>query len=886
MSSEKFEDNIETKVYKPKEKQKKTLSFIWVLPLIILSILGWIAYESYTKKGTNITVTFKSAEGLKEGVTPLEYKGLQLGKVTKIHINDLNSVKVNILVNSDVADFIAIEGSSFWIKKPTISLTKVSGLGTLLSGNKIEVLPKYNDLKKYENVKPKYEFEGLDTKPSLETNGNGYYVSILSNRADFVEIETPIFYNKFQIGEIVSKVFKDEQVYLKAYIYDRYNHLINSSSKFYMNKALNVNFGPGGVKLEVSSFYSALIGGINVLTLEKDAKKMQEDESYILYENKEELEEKTFLNLKFDTANGIGERTSIMYKGIEVGKIKEVHLNNNSVIAKAFVYKDYEYLLSENSKFYLNSVEVGIDGVKNLNTVVSGNFISVDYKKGKAKYFFVIQNKKINKEDDDLIITLNSKRLNSITKDSKIYYKNIPIGEVLDYTLSDDFKKVKISVLIKSKYKSLVNDKTMFYDISSRLIELKNFDFNINFSGVKPFLNGGISLINIGDYKSTTKTFKLYETYKEVDELKKLKTKGFVIDVYFDNSFELKAKQTINYKNQEIGYIKNIDFGEKESKVKMFVYNKYKKYIDKNSRFYKKNPIKFDASLGGVVFELDNLSSLLNGSINLDNSSKQKFSGYQIYASYDDMINSVNTLNVTFDDVEGLKTQFSKLVYKGVEVGKVTNISLTNKNKVLVKIQIFKDYDKFAKKGTVFYLKKPKISLNEIQNIGSTIMPVNIGVIPSFNKATNNRFVGLDSLEDVHANESGEILKVVSIEPTKINEEAPIYYKNVQIGKVNKIKLSFDGSKTYIYCLIYDKYKHFVRTNSTFHDISGFKMKFSLFSGTEIKTNTFTSLIKGGLMVVTPYDYDEVATTKNSFVLQKELKDGWENINPSIKIFD
>jgi paraquat-inducible protein B len=204
----------------------------------------------------------------------------------------------------------------------------------------------------------------------------------------------------------------------------------------------------------------------------------------------------------------------------------------------------------------------------------------------------------------------------------------------------------------------------------------------------------------------------------------------------------------------------------------------------------------------------------------------------------------------------------------------------------LVKIQIFKDYDKFAKKGTVFYLKKPKISLNEIQNIGSAIMPVNIGVVTSSSKVTDNRFTGVDSLEDIYANESGEVLTVVSIEPTKINKEAPIYYKNVQIGKVNKIKLSFDGSKTYIYCLIYDKYKHFVRTNSTFHDISGFKMKFSLFSGTEIETNTFTSLIKGGLMVITPYDYNEVASPKDSFTLEKGLKEGWENINPSIKIFD
>ena len=61
-------------------------------------ILGWIAYESYMKK-VKITVIFKSAEGLKKRVLLLlEYKGLQLGKVTKISMHDdLKSVRVNIL---------------------------------------------------------------------------------------------------------------------------------------------------------------------------------------------------------------------------------------------------------------------------------------------------------------------------------------------------------------------------------------------------------------------------------------------------------------------------------------------------------------------------------------------------------------------------------------------------------------------------------------------------------------------------------------------------------------------------------------------------------------------------------------------------------------------
>ena len=194
------DENIEEVVYKAKEKKnKKAVSFIWVLPLMILGILSWIAYESYMKKGTNIEVVFKSAEGLKENVTPLEYKGLQLGKVTDIKLHDdLKSVKVNILVKNEVAKYVASESSRFYIKRPTISLTKVSGLSTLISGFKIEISPKFRTKEEFEGGKEKYIFEGLDSRPDDELSAEGYYITLLANDKESLEVGTPIFYNQYQ----------------------------------------------------------------------------------------------------------------------------------------------------------------------------------------------------------------------------------------------------------------------------------------------------------------------------------------------------------------------------------------------------------------------------------------------------------------------------------------------------------------------------------------------------------------------------------------------------------------------------------------------------------------------------------------------------------------
>ncbi len=885
--SEIIKQELEQIVYKPKIEQTKAISFIWLLPLIILGILGWIAYESYMQKGTNITVIFKSAEGLKEGVTPLEYKGLQLGKVTSIGMHeDLKSVKVNILVKKEASKYVASESSQFWIKKPTVSLTKVSGLSTIISGHKIELSPSFKTEEEYLNGLEKLSFTGLDTQPNDEYEDDGYYISLIANDKDNVEVGTPIFYNRFQIGEIIAKEFVYEKVYFTAYIYDKFNYLVNKSSKFVINEALKVNYGASGLNIEIGSLYSALVGGITVVTPNKEEAKITKEEAHLLYAKKDDLKNKEYFHINFPEANGIEENTPIIFRGIEIGKIVEVTLKKEFLNSKAFVYEEYKYLLTNKTKFFIEEPVVSLDGVKNLGNIIKGNFVSLDYKKGDFKNSFIAINKKdLNSINNSIKIELLSENLNSISDKSKVYYKNIEIGRVENYALTADLKNVKITISIDEKYKDLINDNNLFYDMSSKLIELKNTNLNINYSGIDPLLNGAIGILaeKSENFKLTKKDFKLHSSYKDVEKLKRVYNLGFIIEADFNNDFTLKPDMAIMYKNQEIGFVKDVKFDDKKSKVNLFIYNEFKKYITNKSRFYKKNVVDFKASLSGVLFEVDNFSSLIDGSIELDTSSNIAFEKTQIFTSQDEMKNSTNSITIVFDDVEGLQENFSQLTYKGVNVGKVTKVKLNEKQQVEVKALIYDDFSSFTKEGTVYYLKKPRISLQEIANAGSTVMAVNIGVIKSTSSNIQTKFDGLEDQPSVDKSHFGMVFKVEDSTASSVNVDAPVYYKNVQIGKISKIDLSNDGSKVVIDCLIFDKYTKFVRKNSEFYDISGFEMKFSIFSGSKVESNTFTSLLKGGLVVVTPYEYEEIASSDDKFTLVKTLREDWKSISPSIK---
>lgn len=880
----KQEDN-QTVVYEAQEVEGKKFSLAWILPLIILAILGFIAYDSYAKKGTNITVYFKNAEGLKENVTPLEYKGLQLGKVTDITLSDdSKNVAVNILVDSDVAQFVANEGSSFWIKKPTVSLTKISGLSTLISGYKIELSPKLKTKEEFTQSISKYIFDGLDFQPDDEFDENGYYINLLANDKDNIEVGTPIFYNKFQIGELVNKEFKEEKLYVRAYIYEKYDYLVNKSSKFVMNEALTVNYGASGLNIEVGSLYSALIGGITVFTTNKDDEKIEKDEVLNLFAKKDDLKPKTYFSIDFHDAK-IEQNTPILFKGIEVGKIIYVKLQEDMLTTRAYVYREYRYLLTDKTRFFVEEPTISFGGIKNLGNILKGNYISLDYAEGDFTNTFTAVSKKDLKNSVNTVkVDLISEDLGSISNRSKIYYKNIEVGRVDSYELNKDLKSVKISILIDEKYKDLINDATYFYDMSSKLVEIKDFDVNINYSGMEPLLNGSIAVVsNIPNAKLTKKEFKLHSSHKDIEKIIREKNKGYAVYAQFDNSFELKENFALVYKNQEIGYIKKIKFEDKVSNVEFFVYDEYRKYITNTSRFYKKSKLDLKASLSGVIFEVDNFTSFIEGSIHLDNRSKIPLGNHEIFASEDIMNSATNSVKIIFDDVEGLQEDFSKLTYKGVNIGKVRKISLNKNQKIEVDALIFDDFKGFAKEGTIFYLKKPRISFQEIANAGSTMMAVNIGVLKGSGAGMQTTFKGFDKEPSIDSAELGNIIRVEDKTASSVNVDSPVYYKNVQIGKVLRVDLSSDGSRVIIDCLIQDKYKKLVRKNSEFYDISGFEMEFSLFSGSKIESSTFTSLIKGGLVVVTPYEYNEVATKNDIFRLHKTLREDWKTISPSIK---
>ena len=68
--------------------KQNRFSAIWLIPILALAFGGWLAYKSYSERGTFITIEFKSANGIVPGKTQVRYKGLSAGLVKAVHLDE------------------------------------------------------------------------------------------------------------------------------------------------------------------------------------------------------------------------------------------------------------------------------------------------------------------------------------------------------------------------------------------------------------------------------------------------------------------------------------------------------------------------------------------------------------------------------------------------------------------------------------------------------------------------------------------------------------------------------------------------------------------------------------------------------------------------------
>ena len=126
------------KVEPARSKGLSRFSIVWIIPILALAITLGVAWQTYNDRGPLIEIEFANGAGISKRETELRYRDITVGLVETIEFaEDLSAVIIGVRVDKKVAPYIDAT-ASFWIVRPELTTTGVSGLDTVLSGVYIE----------------------------------------------------------------------------------------------------------------------------------------------------------------------------------------------------------------------------------------------------------------------------------------------------------------------------------------------------------------------------------------------------------------------------------------------------------------------------------------------------------------------------------------------------------------------------------------------------------------------------------------------------------------------------------------------------------------------------------------------------------------------------
>jgi paraquat-inducible protein B len=238
-------------------KRGMRISIVWIIPILAAVVAIGIAIQRIMTEGPTITIVFNVAEGLEAGKTFVKYKDVNIGQVTAVKLSaDYSKVEVTAKIDKSAAGLM-VEDAKFWVVEPRVTLSGVSGLGTLLSGN-------YIGFELGKSDKQQRKFTGLEVAPIVTGDQLGRQFVLKAENLGSLGVGSPIYYRQLQAGQVTAYdlTADGKSVQMKVFINAPYERYVTPGTRFWNASGVDVSVGAGGIEVRTQSLVAVLAGGV------------------------------------------------------------------------------------------------------------------------------------------------------------------------------------------------------------------------------------------------------------------------------------------------------------------------------------------------------------------------------------------------------------------------------------------------------------------------------------------------------------------------------------------------------------------------------------------------------------------------------------------------
>ena len=232
-------------------------SFIWVVPIIALIAAVTLGARAWLAAGPNISITFHTAEGLEAGRTQVRYKEVVVGRVERVELDeDHQRVVASVVLERNAAD-LAVDDSRFWVVRPRVGATGVTGLGTILSGA-------YIGMDAGESTVRRRRFDGLEAPPFFLRGEPGRLFELSARHLGSLELGSPVYYRRMRVGRVVGYALDPtrDAVNVQVFVEAPNDRLVTVDSRFWEASGVDISLDAAGLTLNTESLTSMIAGGV------------------------------------------------------------------------------------------------------------------------------------------------------------------------------------------------------------------------------------------------------------------------------------------------------------------------------------------------------------------------------------------------------------------------------------------------------------------------------------------------------------------------------------------------------------------------------------------------------------------------------------------------
>lgn len=207
------------------------------------------------------------------------------------------------------------------------------------------------------------------------------------------------------------------------------------------------------------------------------------------------------INVSFSTAEGLeANKTLVKYKNVVIGKVASIALNEDRDQVDVTLQLDASAkpFTAQDSRFWVVRPRIGANGVSGVDTLLSGAFIGADAGSSqtlKSDFIGLESPPAVTYRDKGTQFTLHTEELGSLDIGSSVYYRRIPVGQVMSYALAEDGKSVDIQIFVNAPNDQFVTRDTRFWNASGVEVNLTANGLKVNTQSLSSILAGGIAFV-------------------------------------------------------------------------------------------------------------------------------------------------------------------------------------------------------------------------------------------------------------------------------------------------------------------------------------------------------------------------------------------------------